>query len=227
MATADNNRENWDRYWLGLSDGGFGIYQTIAAFYRKFIIKPSLDRVLDQTFTADDALLHAGCGGGQMDAKAVARFNVTALDISSEAINRYNNLHGNDALLVNGDLFFIPIADGSFDGIFNLGVMEHFTDDELNYTLREFHRVLKKNGQLVLFWPPEYGLSVKVLKLAHFILNDIMGRDYYLHPKEPSLLKSRRDIAARFFHNGFKLDYFSFGFTDLFTHAIVIARRID
>ena len=154
----ENNQVSWDRYWLGKSDGGSGIYQMIAAFYREFIIKPSLDRFLNQTFSSGATLLHAGCGGGHMDFQIIERFNLTALDISPVALDQYTALHGRGAELINGDLFQMPVDDASFAGLFNLGVMEHFSDDELIRLLAEFHRVLKKNGRVVLFWPPRFGL---------------------------------------------------------------------
>ncbi len=225
MTGAKNTRESWDRYWLDQSDGEAGVYQAIAVFYRKFIIKPTLDRFLEQTFPTGAFLLHAGCGGGHMDADAVARYNVTALDISSNALGRYNALHGGRAKLINGDLFHLPVRGGTFDGIFNLGVMEHFSDDELDGLLQEFHRVLNKEGRLVLFWPPQFGLSVRVLKFVHFVLNDLLRRNIHLHPEEPSLLTNRHDIEARLARNGFGLEGFYFGARDLFTHAIVVARR--
>jgi predicted SAM-dependent methyltransferase len=31
--------------------------------------------------------------------------------------------------------------------------MEHFTDKEIHRILREFHRILKPGGKIVLFWP--------------------------------------------------------------------------
>jgi len=223
----ENNQISWDRYWRSKSDSGSRIYQVIAAFYRKFIIKPSLNKFLNRTFPAGATLLHAGCGSGHMDYEAIARFNVTALDISPVALDRYYALHGHRVDLVNGDLFQTPVDDGSFDGLFNLGVMEHFSDEELGRLLIEFRRVLKKNGRLVLFWPPEFGLSVRVLKAVHFLLNDVLKKNIHLHPKEPSLLKSRSEVEARLTQYGFDLDAFYFGSRDLFTHAIVIASRRD
>ena len=121
----------------------------------------------------------------------------------------------------------MPVNDASFDGLFNLGVMEHFSDDELIRLLAEFHRVLKKNGRLVLFWPPRFGLSVKVLKAVHFVLNDIFRKDIHLNPNEPSLLKSSSDVEERLARSGFRLDEFYFGSRDLYTHAIVVASRCD
>ena len=78
--------------------------------------------------------------------------------------------------MIHDSIFSVPVPDSSFDGIYNLGVMEHFTEDEIMGILKEFHRVLKSNGKIILFWPPEYGLSVQFLKFAHFILNKIFRK---------------------------------------------------
>ena len=42
----------------------------------------------------------------------------------------------------------------NFDGIYNLGVMEHFLEDDILKILNEFNKVLKINGKIILFWPP-------------------------------------------------------------------------
>ena len=115
--------------------------------------------------------------------------------------------------------------DQQFDGLYNLGVMEHFLETEFPAVFGEFHRILKPNGRLVLFWPPEFGLSVVFLKGVHYILNDILGRNQYLHPPEPSRVRSRKGIDEKLRMYGFELEDFSFGIHDLFTHAIVIARK--
>ena len=197
-----------------------------ASFYRRHIIKRSLDHYLNRYFAAGAVLLHAGCGNGQMDADVVRRYRVTGLDISPVVLTRYAALHRETAMFVNGDLFQVPMATETFDGLYNLGVMEHFSAEEIDHLLIEFRRVLKPGGHLLLFWPPEYGLSVWVLKFIHFMLNGILRQDIKLHPPEPSRIRNRRDIAARLARAGLELEAFHFGPMDAFTHAIVVARRV-
>lgn len=218
--------QNWDSYWSGKENRpSLLIYDLIAAFYRKFIIKPSLNRFILGNFNTDSCLLHAGCGSGQVDRDLGEKIGISALDISPAALSIYKKANKNYRELILGSIFDMPIADSSFDGIYNLGVMEHFTEDEIAKILNEFHRVLKPGGKIVLFWPPEFGLSVMVLKGAHFLLNNIFKKNISLHPAEITRVKSRRQIDQYLTRAGFKLRGYAFGGRDLFTYAVIVGER--
>ena len=103
--------------------------------------------------------------------------------------------------------------------------MEHFTKDEDVKILQEFRRILKKDGKLVLFWPPKFGLTVTFLNSLHFVLNNILRRNIRLHPEEISLAKSRSHIKEVLNEAGFKLTEYYFGPIDLFTHCIIVAQK--
>ena len=61
---------------------------VIAVIYRLFIIKPALNHYMKRYFAPGEPVLHAGCGGGQVDVDVVKRLNVTALDNSPVALER-------------------------------------------------------------------------------------------------------------------------------------------
>ena len=103
--------------------------------------------------------------------------------------------------------------------------MEHFVPDEIERILREFHRVLKPSGKLLIFWPMRSAPSVNVLKVAHFFLNRLMRRSENLHPAEVSLLSSRQEADAFFNRGGFVIDRFLFGLRDLYTQAMIVASK--
>jgi SAM-dependent methyltransferase len=115
--------------------------------------------------------------------------------------------------------------DRSFDGIYNLGVMEHFSDDQIRKILREYHRILKDDGIIILFWPPRFGATVIVLKGIHFVLNTVLRRDVRLHPPEPSLIRSKRQAASYAASGGFRLAAYDFGIRDLFTYAVLVLEK--
>lgn len=218
--------QGWDEYWAGKDNKPtFLIYDLIAAFYRKFIIKPSLNRFILDNFNADSHLLHAGCGGGQVDRDIGEKIRISALDISPVALGIYKKSNKLYRELILGSIFDIPSPDSNFDGIYNLGVMEHFTEEEIAKILREFNRVLKPDGKVVLFWPPEFGLSVMVLKLAHFILNRVLKKNISLHPLEITRMRSRRQIESYLTQGGFKLKHYVFGIRDLFTYVVIVGEK--
>jgi dolichol-phosphate mannosyltransferase len=223
-----NSPEDWDSYWLEKKKLIVpGLYDLIAEFYRTQIIKPTLNRVLKKEFKPEQSILHAGCGSGMVDTDVVECFNITACDFSLEALTTYSNIHGVKAKAVHADLFDTRFPKASFDGLYNLGVMEHFVDLEMKSILSEFHRILKPSGKIVLLWPPEFGLSVIFLKFAHYILNDVFGRKIQLHPPEPSRIQSKKQVMDLLTQNGFDMLNYEFGIRDLFTYVIITAQKID
>ncbi len=218
-------QEDWDAYWTAESYRGQDVYDLIAAFYRRFIIRPAVNHFLGNAFPPGAAVLHAGCGSGAVDVDMAERLRITALDISPAALRLYEGLHAAGTELVEGSLFDVPIPDASFDGLFNLGVMEHFTIDEIRIILSEFHRVLRPGGRIVLFWPPAWGLSVNVLKSVHWVLSTVFRSDVRLHPPEHTHIRSRGETSDWLEKAGFEMKRFYFGPRDFFTHQIIVAEK--
>lgn len=216
--------QSWDAYWEKKGTCGI-IYDTIAAFYRKFIIKQSLNYFIRKHFNQGDEVLHAGCGSGQVDTDIRDYISITAIDISANALSLYKKANKGFCKLLHGSVYNIPIPDGSVDGIYNLGVMEHFTEQEIQKILLEFYRVLKSNGKIVLFWPPSFGVSVVFLKIVRFVLKSILNKDIKLHPDEVTRIKSKKHAKAILENGNFSMIDYYFGIRDFFTYAVVVALK--
>jgi dolichol-phosphate mannosyltransferase len=226
--TSENSPVSWDKYWAGKDGENVSVlYDKIAVFYRNYIIRPALNRCINRFIPPGSSLLHAGCGSGAVDGDLIKKYNITACDFSNTALETYRKIHGDSAVVVNADLAATEFPDAQYDGIYNLGVMEHFTEQEIDTVLKEFHRILKPNGRIILFWPPEYGLSVIFLKIIHYVLNDLLGRNIHLHPAEPSRVKSREWVTALIAKHGFSFDAFIFGPRDAFTYSVIVAHRTE
>jgi ubiquinone/menaquinone biosynthesis C-methylase UbiE len=215
----------WDSYWQQQKSAGILVYDIIAAFYRKVLIKPILNRFTKRHFPAGSRVLHAGCGGGQVDTDLAKRVRISALDISTQALSMYKKCQPNVERLIHGTVFGIDARDCSYDGIYNLGVMEHFTVPEINQILAEFNRVLKSGGKIILFWPPAFGFTVRVLAAVHWCLRKAGRAHIKLHPDEITHVTSRRQVRAFLEQNGFSLVDFYFGFQDFFTQAVVVGQK--
>lgn len=213
--------EQWDTYWNAKSTGS-SIYSGIASFYRRKIIKQSLERTMKKEFRPNSNLLHAGCGSGEVDMNLENSMSITAIDFSMIALREYRDFHPTNQKLVAADLFKLPFPDGSFEGVFNLGVMEHFSESEIITALTEIRRVLAKDGKVVFYWPPVWGLSVFALLTAHKILALIGKKGARLHPIEHSLIRSRRTCEQWFDAGGLQLESFKFGWSDFFTHQRIV-----
>jgi SAM-dependent methyltransferase len=103
--------------------------------------------------------------------------------------------------------------------------MEHFVEKDIRRIFREFHRVLKRDGYLLLFWPPRYGSSVLFLRGIQHLSRLLLGRYQSLHPSEPSLLPSREYIERLGAECGFRLVEYAFTWRDLYTYAVVVLEK--
>jgi dolichol-phosphate mannosyltransferase len=217
--------QGWDAYWKRKHRRSSLLYEVIATLYRNLVIKRWLNEAIRKHFRRGSELLHAGCGSGHVDQDLQNEMNITALDISVPALQLYRRNNPKAKQIKHGTILKLPFANQSFDGVYDLGVVEHFTRDEIDHILREFHRVLKPRGKVLLFWPHENATSVWVLARAHWLLNDVLKNNVKLHPDELSLIKSRRDARQYLAAAGFDLVWYEFGMKDIFVQAIVVGRK--
>jgi SAM-dependent methyltransferase len=224
---AEGMREDWNAYWADKQHVRVerSTYDVFAKFYRNRLIRPTLNRVMAETYSGGVALLHAGCGGGEVDADLVKRYRITALDISPRAIGLYQSRYPGTETLI-GDIFALRSLGRTFDGVYNLGVMEHFSEEQIVMILKEINACLAKGGKAVIFWPPVYGLSVIALHGIHFVLNTILRRNVALHPAEPTKVSSKDQVSRLLSEAGFRLERMRFGPSDAFTYVIVTAVKL-
>jgi SAM-dependent methyltransferase len=223
--TALLNSREWDEYWEKKANVCGSLYDVVGAFYRKFIIRRGLNYFIQKHFTPGESLLHAGCGSGLVDVDINRYFCITALDISLRALNLYRQFNQYNPRIIRGDIFHIPFEDSIFDGVYNLGVLEHFTEEEIVRILAELRRVIKPKGRIAIFWPPEFGLSVRFLNMIHAILRTIRNQKIKLHPDEVSLLKSRSHVEAIGARANLQITDYYFGPRDCFTQVAIVFKK--
>ena len=218
--------QNWDEYWTRASNKQtHAAYSVIASFYRKFIIRPSLTKFIKSNFKEGAKVLHAGCGSGQVDESIASYIDITPLDLSTGALELYKKHNPDAKNLTHASIFEIPAEDNSFDGIYNLGVMEHFNEQDIQKILKECRRVLKPGGTIILFWPPKFGLSVLFLKSVHYLLNNILGKNVYLHPEELTHINSRGHAQKIMQAADVNMVHYALDISDLLTHAIIVGKK--
>lgn len=217
--------QDWDAYWAANRGGGSLVYDAIAITYRNLVIRRRLNLFLKRHFARGAELLHTGCGSGQVDADIGREMSITALDISVPALNAYGKANPNVKLLKHGSTFALPFPDGSFDGVYNLGVMEHFTTQEITRILQQTRRVLKPGGKAVIFWPHHCGTSVNVLRVVHWISNELLKRNVQLHPPEITHCRGRAWAQQVIRESGLMLDEYSFGPGDFWVQAVLVLKK--
>jgi ubiquinone/menaquinone biosynthesis C-methylase UbiE len=217
--------QRWDSYWELKTDLDAAAYEMIAWAYRTMVIRPRLERYLRKHFPRGSELVHAGCGSGQVDGKLQHEMKLTALDISVPALRLYGRNNPNSVRLVHGSILDIPLPDESVDGLYNLGVLEHFEASAIRRILKESHRVLRPGGKTIIFWPHERSTSVAVLKVIHWVRRHMLKKTEDLHAPEISLLPSRTYALKALREAGFEpIDYY-FGFADFWVQAIVVGQK--
>jgi ubiquinone/menaquinone biosynthesis C-methylase UbiE len=219
--------KSWDHYWEGngIKNKRF-VYNVVASSYRRFLIRPYLNYFMKKYFRQHAKVLHAGCGGGEADMNLQNYLDITALDFSQNALKKYRIRHMGKCSILTGDVRSLKFKSSSFDGVYNLGVLEHFQKDDIEKILKGFHRVLKKDGTLVIFWPPEFGISVSFFKILVFICRGILNiNNVEFHPVEVSRLRSKAEARKIFKDSGFRVIECSYGLRDLFTYVVIVAKK--
>jgi len=219
--------QKWDEYWDRSLQATSLVYDIVATAYRELVIRRRLNHFIRRHFPSGARLLHAGCGSGLVDGDLGHYAEITALDISVEALQLYRKNNPQVKAVKHGSVLDLPFAEGSFDGVYNLGVMEHFAEPEVRRILSQLARVVKPGGKLVIFWPHAKASSVKVLGAVHWFLNSVLKRGVQLHPPEVSLLKSRAWAEDLFRAAGLDVVEYHFGPRDCFVQAVIVARKPD
>ncbi len=94
-------------------------------------------------------VLDAGCGASIFPIYlAEAGHRVTALDLSVPA--GLDRLHGLHVDYVHGNLARLPFADGSFDAVFCISVIEHLGHAGAADALQELRRVTRPGGRVLV-----------------------------------------------------------------------------
>ncbi len=120
--------------------------------YRKTTWKGHYSLELLDPVEGRGRLLDAGCGSGRYSLPLAMRgFDVVGVDVSMKALNMLKQsivLRKLDMSIFAADVSRLPFSGNSFDFIWCYGVLQHLLQSEREITVREFHRVLKKEGIL-------------------------------------------------------------------------------
>ena len=124
--------------------------ERLEAEYWWFVGRRSIiDRLLRRFRVNAGLAIDVGCGSGRnLEVLAAHARSVAGVDCSASAV-RLTAARGFAAIQADGNL--LPLADGSVDLVTALDALEHMEDDIR--TLREFHRVLRPGGRLLLAVP--------------------------------------------------------------------------
>ena len=118
---------------------------------------------------------------------------VTAVDHSESGLRLASDVYARLRLplqTVRADAQALPFKDGQFDIAFNAGVLEHFTDEQLERVVDEMMRVVKPGGLFVAFCPNRFNLFYQ----TH--LRSVQDH-HYDYERAFSACEMRRRLVAR------------------------------
>ena len=217
--------QGWDSYWTRGQEASRRAYSVVASVYRRLAIRRNLDAVIQKHFAPGARLLHAGCGSGQVDQHLSEKMKITAVDISLPALESYRRNNPHAEAVCRADILQLDFEKASFDGAYNLGVVEHFTHEQIGTILSEMGRVVKPEGKIVIFWPHRKATSVWVIRQLHWLLGRFSSNPVQFHPPEISLLNSREQARVAVEKAGFNMVDYYFGVKDLLVQAVVVGQK--
>lgn len=114
-------------------------------------------------------IIEVGCGTGQTLEVFSDKNITTGIDISRNALKQSKGRCRHQIL---GDMFYIPFRDGSFDLVYNSGVIEHFPDPKNCDAVREMARITKKDGYVMIIVPNSYCIWYRAWKYLAYKMNN-------------------------------------------------------
>jgi SAM-dependent methyltransferase len=224
---SEKSQSAWAEHWS--VDRQNTIAQRFFSFYRKAIFARTVSYFFDRYFPSRGVFVEAGSGTAETSMridKCRGGRTLIATDIVQAVLKE---CHPNMDVRVCGDIFRLPFADASIDGIWNVGVMEHFTRDEIDTIMSEFHRVLKPDHRIILLIPGADSLPQKILRMLEKIINSRRGEqaEFRFHPPEISQVKSKAEGIQMLRRNGFDCLRFEYGWRSLLAFKTLVGTKVN
>ena len=215
----------WSAHWSAENQDSSA--QRFFSFYRKAVFARAVAYFVKRYLPHEGVLVEAGSGTSETSIlvdKRGGALRLVALDLIRPVLERCQPVMD---VCICGDIFSLPFQDGSLDGIWNVGVMEHFTQSEIDLILQEFRRVLKPGGRIVLLWPATFSIPQRILRVLEWLINLRQGSaKFRFHPDEISQLRSAAQGRAILKRNGFTTVAIDLGVRTLMAFETLIGEKV-
>ena len=215
----------WRAHWSAANQETFS--QRFFSFYRRTVFARAVAYFVDRYLPATGVLVEAGSGTAETSIlvrKSSGR-TLVAVDLVPTVLERCQPVMD---VRVCGDIFCLPFRNGSIEGLWNVGVMEHFTHDQIDAILREFHRVLRPHGRAVLLWPAVFSVPQRILRALEWLINLRPRSDpFHFHPDEISQLRSAAQGREVLVRNGFRPVAIDIGLRTLMAFETLVGEKIE
>jgi SAM-dependent methyltransferase len=137
--------------------------------------------LLSRYIPRNTRILEIGAGGSHTLGALANRLNCVAFGLEpdvagiAKAVELANGENA-PVLMVRGDGFSLPFAENSFDVVYSLGLVEHFSFAQSEELIAEHFRVCKAGGRVVVAVP-------NLLNLPHTLRKAYLGERYEYAPE--------------------------------------------
>lgn len=144
--------------------------------------------------------IEIGCGRGTaaLYAHLYDNMEMTLTDLSPAAVSLAQenfSMHGGKGEFIIASADALPFADGSFDAVFTIGLLEHFSD--YSSIMKEMYRILRSGGTVVsLNIPKKHSVQDvnQVWRGVYHLLSDVtLKPDYYRNTDTPTQYTKRAE----------------------------------
>jgi SAM-dependent methyltransferase len=215
---------DWTAHWSAENQNSLS--QRFFSFYRKAVFARTVAYFIDRFFPREGVFVEAGSGTSETSMRIDKAGGARVLVAADLILPVVAQAHPIMDLRVGADIFHLPFADESLDGLWNVGVMEHFTHDLIDDILIEFRRVLRPGAPLLLLWPGTDSLPQKALRLVERVANTRRdGPRLQFHPPEISQLHSSDEGREVLRRNGLDPVFVDPGPRSLMAFKTVVGRK--
>lgn len=207
---------DWDNYF---NQDKPSFFKNLLSLHRKIILTRALKYYADVYFPARGIFAELGSGTSESSTRVVSNDRkVVALDYNYYVLAKRNLLKDK----VQGNVLALPFRSSSIDGAFNLGVMEHLSEEEIGAALKEAVRVMKAGARLLLFWPASFSLHEVILNSIASFLKIFLRKEVRFFPDEINLYRNRKWILGLIENTGLRLKKTHFNTRDLFSYQVIV-----
>lgn len=168
-------------------------YRTPHSFQSEFVTL--LDGIAKENNYLNS--IELGCETGivsmliqNIEEKVFLDYNKNALDIAEKACKEL----GIKGIYLEKDMFDTKLKAGSYQLVFNSGVIEHYEYEERLNALKEYARIMDQNGTMVIAYPNHYSLPYR---FAYVLGNYIFPKRFnWTTPPEKKLYDMGKEIKA-------------------------------
>ncbi len=222
-AASKSETADWSAHWA--ADKQNSLSQRFFSLYRKAVFSRTVRYFVD-AYLPSGVLVEAGSGTSETSMrinKHDRRRTLVAVDIVPPVLSRCHPIMD---VRVCGDIFRLPFRDASLDGIWNVGVMEHFRHEEIDRILQEFRRVLRPGARVILLWPGTDSAPQRILRAIEGLVNrNASGPLFRFHPDEISQLRSAREGREVLARNGFHPVHVDKGLRSLLAFKTLVGEK--